>query len=50
MINPNTIVLTNEKLDELGALFIKNNILDKYGITFIAFIEAWKKGKLEQYI
>ena len=35
-------------LDYLGDLFISNDVLDKKGIAFIAFIELWKQGKLEE--
>lgn len=44
------IAMTDETVDVLGNLFIDNNVLNKHGISFIAFIEEWKSGKIEQYI
>lgn len=40
--------MSDATLEYLGCLFVSNNILDRKGITFIAFIEMWKQGKLEE--
>lgn len=42
--------MTERDLDYLGGLFIKHDVLDKKGITFIQFIELWKQDKHEEVL
>ena len=38
------------QLDYLSQLFFTNDVLNKKGVTFIQFIEYWKRGKLEEIL
>lgn len=40
--------MSDTTLEYLGNLFVSHNILDRKGLTFVAFIELWKQGKLEE--
>ena len=37
-------------LDYLGDLFVSHRVLDRRGLSFIAFIEYWKQDKLEEVL
>lgn len=41
--------LTDETLEWLGDMFVKNRILDKHGVTFAVFLNEWELGVLEKY-
>lgn len=43
------VKLTDETLNWLGDMFVKNNILDKHGVSFVVFVNEWKLGKLDKY-
>lgn len=44
------IAITDETLDIVAEIFIEHDVLNKHGLSFVAFIEEWKLGKEEQYI
>ena len=44
------ISMTTEQMDYLGDFFEENQILEKKGVTFIQFVELWKKGQLEEVL
>lgn len=43
------VKLTDETLEWLGEVFVKNDILDKHGVTFEIFLNEWKLGVLDKY-
>lgn len=43
------IRLTDETLDWLGNMFVKRNIRDKHGVSFVTFVDEWERGLLEKY-
>lgn len=43
------VKVTDEILEWLGNMFVENNILDKHGVSFIVFVDEWKRGLLDKY-
>ena len=44
------IYLSDEALHVLGNFFVNKRVLERHGITFCVFMEAWRQGKIEEYL